>query len=615
NFFRRKDGALPTGKPSSRVVGVPNGQAIRGKEEALLPMSQLRDGAREGDILQGLAHNSLVGVPKLAANGYTTIFYPDGKGVEVYDEQDVVIEAKNAPKLRGWQDKSGLWRVPMVDGLVDEGVDWWTEGQKVEQVLPKEQVNNLFNLPSTEQRVAYIHACLGFPTKAAMLSAARAGRLLSIPFATVANINKFYPETKETPKGHLDQQRQGVRSTREANEEDSKAMELTRGKREQDVYTKVWDLRYRYLMVMVEIDSSYILAAPMKSKKATEMVDTYRSLLDRVKKAGLKPKKHVLDNEVSEALQQAIQEECRLELVPPGCHRRNVAEVAIKSFKAHFIAICAGLPLPSSFPIRLCHELLPQAELTLNLLRPSHARPNISALAYFQAPFDFNRTSLAPIGCEVQGNHWVKRTMARRVIDAVVFKHKYITWPSQTPSDLIVKAAHDLIKALRGKVNHEGQQQMEDLKRLGDVFQDIAQDKQCKDSPNAVREPRVRIPRPSNMCAPAPRVATSREESPTRLIVESAVPAAPAQATSRPVREVRALDAPPIESAGPIARNTRSRARQPASMINVARALCAAASMANGASGLSPQQAAARMLTLQMLCAMANAVLDKETGE
>ncbi|KAL7552658.1 hypothetical protein ACHAWF_016317 [Thalassiosira exigua] len=129
------------------------------------------------------------------------------------------------------------------------------------------------------------------------------------------------------------------------------------------------------------------------------MVETYLSLLDRVEQAGLKPKKHDLDNEVSDVLQQAIQEECKLELVPPGCHRRNVAEVAIKSFKAHFIAICAGLP--SSFPIRLWPELLPQAELTLNLPRPSHARPNISALAYFSAPFDFDRTPLAPIGCEV----------------------------------------------------------------------------------------------------------------------------------------------------------------------------------------------------------------------
>ncbi|KAL7523897.1 hypothetical protein ACHAWF_000731, partial [Thalassiosira exigua] len=198
-------------------------------------MTQLREGARKGDILQGLAHNSLLGVPKLAANGYTTIFYPDGKGVEVYDKQEVVIEAKDAPKLRGWQDKSGLWRVPMVDGLTD---DCWTEGQKVEHVLPKEQVNNLSNLPSTEQRVAYIHACLGFPTKAAMLSAARAGMLLTIPFATVANINKFYPKTNETPKGYLDQQRQGVRSTREANEENKKAMELSGAKKEHDVYVK-----------------------------------------------------------------------------------------------------------------------------------------------------------------------------------------------------------------------------------------------------------------------------------------------------------------------------------------------------------------------------------------
>ncbi|KAL7552657.1 hypothetical protein ACHAWF_016316 [Thalassiosira exigua] len=131
----------------------------------------------------------------------------------------------------------------MVDRLAEEEDDWWREEQKVEHVLPKEQVKNLFNLPSTEQRVAYIHACLGFPTKAAMLSAARAGRLLTIPFATVANISKLYPETKETPKGHLDQQRQRVRLTREANEENSKAVELTRSKREQNIYIKVWDLR------------------------------------------------------------------------------------------------------------------------------------------------------------------------------------------------------------------------------------------------------------------------------------------------------------------------------------------------------------------------------------
>ena len=77
-----------------------------------------------------------------------------------------------------------------------------------------------------------------------------------------------------------------------------------------------------------------------------------------------------------------------------------MAEVAIKTFKSHFISILAGLP--KSFPIRLWNKLLPQAELTLNMLRPSHARPCVSAHAYLKGTFDFDCTPLTPIGCEVQ---------------------------------------------------------------------------------------------------------------------------------------------------------------------------------------------------------------------
>ena len=104
-------------------------------------------------------------------------------------------------------------------------------------------------------------------------------------------------------------------------------------------------------MVMVEIDSSNILVAPLKTKESEEMKEAYLGLVKRLKKAGLAPKKHVMDNEVSAMLKECITEECQLELVPPGCHRRNVAEVAIKRFKKHFISILAGLP--DSFPMRL----------------------------------------------------------------------------------------------------------------------------------------------------------------------------------------------------------------------------------------------------------------------
>ena len=107
------------------------------------------------------------------------------------------------------------------------------------------------------------------------------------------------------------------------------------------------------------------------------MTRGYLLLIGRLKKAGIAPKnkKHVMDNEVSEELRKEIGKKCKLELVPLGCHRHNVAKVAIKTFKAHFIAILAGLP--TSFLLCLWDELLPQAELTINIPRPSHARRKV----------------------------------------------------------------------------------------------------------------------------------------------------------------------------------------------------------------------------------------------
>ena len=79
---------------------------------------------------------------------------------------------------------------------------------------------------------------------------------------------------------------------------------------------------------MVEIDSNAILVEPMKSRNDEEMVRAYDSLLARLRQTGSMPCKHVLDNEVSDQMKHHIQVTCKLEmeLVPPGCHRRNAAE-------------------------------------------------------------------------------------------------------------------------------------------------------------------------------------------------------------------------------------------------------------------------------------------------
>jgi hypothetical protein len=59
-------------------------------------------------------------------------------------------------------------------------------------------------------------------------------------------------------------------------------------------------------MVIVKIDSSAILVEPIKNRKDAELIRAYEKLLARLKQAGVTPRKHVLDNEVSTAMKDLI---------------------------------------------------------------------------------------------------------------------------------------------------------------------------------------------------------------------------------------------------------------------------------------------------------------------
>jgi hypothetical protein len=73
-------------------------------------------------------------------------------------------------------------------------------------------------------------------------------------------------------------------------------------------------------------------------------------------------------------------------------HCQNRAECAICTFKDHFLEILAGVD--SAFSPYLWDLLLPQAELTLNLLHQATLNQRINAWEFFQGPFDFNKTHL-----------------------------------------------------------------------------------------------------------------------------------------------------------------------------------------------------------------------------
>ena len=114
------------------------------------------------------------------------------------------------------------------------------------------------------------------------------------------------------------------------------------------------------------------------------------------KNAGVKPKQQILDDEALDKYKQTIiSNGMTYQLVPPDMHRRNMAKKAIQTFKDPFVVILSGVD--SSFPLHLWDRLLPQAEMTLNLLTSK-----VSAWAYLFRPHDYYAIPLEPLGCAVQ---------------------------------------------------------------------------------------------------------------------------------------------------------------------------------------------------------------------
>ena len=108
-----------------------------------------------------------------------------------------------------------------------------------------------------------------------------------------------------------------------------------------------------------------------------------------------------MDNEVSNTLIKYIEQEANIkyQLVSPGDHRDNPAERAIKTFKAHFIAILSGAD--PNYPLDGWDLFIPQAIMTLNFLQRSRLQPKISAYTLINGQFNFNATPLAPAGCKI----------------------------------------------------------------------------------------------------------------------------------------------------------------------------------------------------------------------
>jgi hypothetical protein len=337
------------------------------------------------------------------------------------------------------------------------------------------------------------------------------------------NVEKYLSKSTSTARGHLNQQRQNARTTKIKDAElIDQEPDPDHGIKTQYVYAATIDARQIYtdqtgrfpvvsskgnkcIMVLYDYDSNAILAKPIKNSTAPELLKAFQFMEQELVAKGLKPKLMKLDNEASQLLKDYLyQQEIAFQLVPPYSHRRNSAERAIRSFKDHLIA---GLCYTDKyFPMHLWDRILPQAVITLNMLRTSRVNPKLSAATHIFGQHDYNRAPMAPLGTRIIAHEtpgrrqtwaphgkdgwyigpamehyicytvYITKTRSSRIVETVEFFPHQFKIPFPSSSDLATQAAAELTHALlnpqpAGPFCQVGDEQAIALRKLATIFE------------------------------------------------------------------------------------------------------------------------------------------------
>jgi len=136
---------------------------------------------------------------------------------------------------------------------------------------------------------------------------------------------------------------------------------------------------HEYIMITYHFDSNIILQTTFANRTDKHQIRVYASIMTRLTNCGHVVNVQIIDNEVSIEYKKVIEEDWKVkyQIIPPDVHRRNIAEQAIRTFKAHFLSVLARVN--PTFPKFMWDTILIQTELTLNLLRQATLKPSLSA--------------------------------------------------------------------------------------------------------------------------------------------------------------------------------------------------------------------------------------------
>jgi len=473
---------MPVQEGEGIEVEQPDGSRIKSVATGKLKWDWLPTHLRTVHIFKDLT-GSLLSIGLLCDAGYDVVF----------KKHTVTVTMKGVTVIAGTR-VDRLWMLDM------------NEAGKV-TLKDKEQESAAQMIVNSTQAeiVKYAHLSMGAPANPTFLTALKRG-YIHPPGVTVEMARKKQHVTTATAKGHLNLNKQGLNSTKEKDTKEEQEFTFPakayKGKKSIIVTCKIFnteDLQKmhvdlagkfpykskrnkQYVAIFFSEEANYIHMELLASRTTADIVQAYKAAIEFFDQRNIAIKFIHLDGETSDALEKFIKKnQMKIQFAPSSNHRTLKAERSVQTAKNHIISsFCTTDP---NFPMNEWDRLIPQIELTLNLMRGSAINPSISAWHQVHGLFKWTHTPIAPIGTKVlihersqDRKSWdphgkdgfyigpklqhyrcydilVTETGATRTSDTIAWYPQQCVMPGGSVLELFTEATRDLTTSIKNLAN------------------------------------------------------------------------------------------------------------------------------------------------------------------
>ena len=222
-------------------------------------------------------HSTLISVPKMADHGYIAVF--DKGKAKIYDGTTNMIRKSGEPIIIAPQcENTGLWKMNI-------DLDYKIMGHESSDQFIGKCHFRFTQLPA----IAHVFPCDSEISNKRIIHGCSQSRQLRGMAGTHNHPHlQTLPHFDKTQKGHMKEQRKGVRSTK------VKPAIVAIRRKLNDIFVNSYELvetihtnqtgafpvtsqqGYRYIMVDIHIDANYIFCEMMKNRTEGEMISAYQ---------------------------------------------------------------------------------------------------------------------------------------------------------------------------------------------------------------------------------------------------------------------------------------------------------------------------------------------------